>query len=75
MVLLPATIITRRLLTNAWNSWCVVLIIALATRVGAQDLEDTEVNSDLPAQVLAGMDMSHSSYRLDAFDCDKPEHT
>ena len=51
MVLLPVTIITRRLLTNAWNSWCVVLIIALATRARAQDLEDTEVNSDLPAQV------------------------
>ena len=73
MVLLPVTIITCRLLTNAWNSWCVVLIIALATRAGAQDLEDTEVNSDLPAQVLKGMDMSHSSYRLDAFDCDEPE--
>ena len=73
MVLIPVTIITNRLLTNAWNSWCVVLIIALATRIGAQDLEDTEVSSDIPAQVLAGMDMSHSSYRLDAFDCDEPE--
>ena len=72
MVLLPVTIITSRLLTNAWNSWCVVLIIALATRAGAQDLEDTEGNSDLPAQILKEMDMSHSSYRLDAFDCDEP---
>ena len=49
MVLLPVTIITRRLLTNAWNSWCVVLIIVLAARVGAQDVEDVEVTSDLPA--------------------------
>ena len=73
MVLLPATIITRRLLTNAWNSWCIVLIIVLATRTGPQDLEDTEVTSELPAQVLKGMDMSHSTYRLDAFDCHKPE--
>ena len=73
MVLLPATIITRRLLTNVWNSWCVVLIIVLATRIEAQDLEDTEVNSDLLAQVLAGMDMSHGSYCLDAFNCDEPE--
>ena len=72
MVLLLATIITCQLLTNAWNSWCVVLIIALATRAGAQDLENTEVNSDLPAQVLKGMDMSHSSYCLDAFNCDEP---
>ena len=50
-----------------------VLIIVLATRIEAQDLEDTEANSDLPTQVLAGMDMSHGSYCLDAFDCDKPE--
>ena len=73
MVLLPATIITRRLFTDTWKSWCVVLSIALAPRIRAQDLEDIEVSSDLPAQVLLGMDMSHSSYRLDAFDCDKPE--
>ena len=73
MVPLPVTIITHRLLTNACNSWCVVLIIALASRAGAQDLEDAEVTSDLPAQVLKGMDMSHSSYRLDAFDCEEPE--
>ena len=36
-------------------------------------MEDTEANSGLPAQVLKGMDMSHGSYRLDAFDCDEPE--
>ena len=73
MVLLPATIITRRLLTNAWNSWCVVMIIVLASRVRAQNIEDTEASSDLPAQVLEGMDMSHATYRLDAFDCDELE--
>ena len=50
-----------------------VLIIVLATRIEAQDLENTETNSDIPAQVLAGMDMSHGLYRLDAFDCDEPE--
>ena len=70
---LPTTTITRWLLTNVCNSWCAVLIIALASRAGAQDLEDAEVTSDLPAQVLKGMDMSHSSYHLDAFDCDQPE--
>ena len=63
MVLLPATIITRQLLTNAWNSWCIVLIIVLATRTGAQDSGDTEVTGE-----LKGMDMSHSTYHLDAFD-------
>ena len=73
MVLLPATIITRRLLTNAWNSWCVVPVIVLATRIEAQDLEDTEANSDLPTQVLAGMDMSHGLYHLDTFNCDESE--
>ena len=73
LVLYPAAIITRRLLTNAWNSWCVVMIIVLATQTGAQDLEDIEVSSIPPNQVLAGMDMSHGSYRLDAFDCDEPE--
>ena len=73
LVLYPAAIITRQLLTNAWNSWCVVLIIVLATGIEAQDLENTETNSDIPTQVLAGMDMSHGSYRLDAFDCDEPE--
>ena len=36
-------------------------------------MEDTEVTSDLPAQVLKGMDMSHSTYRLDTFNCDEPE--
>ena len=36
-------------------------------------MEDTGVTSDLPAQVLKGMDMSHPSYHLDAFDCDQPE--
>ena len=49
------------------------MIMVLATRTGAQDLEDTEASSDLPTQVLAGMDMSHGFYRLDAFDCDEPE--
>ena len=73
MVSLPVTIITCRLLTNACNSWCAVLIIALASRAGAQDLEDAKVTSDLPAQVLKEMDMSHSSYHLDSFDCDEPE--
>ena len=73
MVLLPVTIITRWLLTNACNSSGVVLVMVLIARVGDQDLEDTEANSGLPAQVLKGMDMSHGSYRLDAFDCDEPE--
>ena len=49
------------------------MIIELASRAGAQDLEDPEVTSDLPPQVLKGMDMSHSSFRLDAFICDQPE--
>ena len=73
MALYPAVIITRRLLTNAWSSWCVVMVIVLATQTGAQDLEDMEVGTVPPNQVLAGMDMSHGLYRLDAFDCDEPE--
>ena len=73
MVLLPATIITRRLLTNVWNSWCVVMIIVIAIKAGAQDLESTKESDDLPAQVLKGMDMSHETYHHDTFDCDKPE--
>ena len=32
MVLLPATIITHRLLTNIWNSWCIVMILVIATK-------------------------------------------
>ena len=39
MVLLPATIITCRLLTNIWNSWCITMIIIIATKARAQDLE------------------------------------
>ena len=50
-----------------------VMIINLAARVRAQDVEDAEASSDLPAQVLKGMDMSHSTYCLDAFHCDEPE--
>ena len=49
MVLLPVTIITRRLLTNAWNSWGVVLVMILITGVGAQDLGEIEADSGLPA--------------------------
>ena len=36
-------------------------------------MEDAGVTSDIPAQVLKEMDMSHSSYCLDAIDCDQPE--
>ena len=68
MVLYPVDIITRRLLTNAWSSWCVVMVVMLTAQTGAQGLEDMEVSSEPPNQVLAGMDMSHGSYRLDAFD-------
>ena len=38
------------------------MIIVLATRTKAQDLEDTEASSNLPNQMLAGMDMSHGMY-------------
>ena len=37
-----------------------VMIIVIAARVGAQNVEDTEASSDLPAQVLKGMDMSYA---------------
>ena len=73
MVLLPATIITRRLLTNIWNSWCVAMIIVIATQARAQDLETLAETNELPPQVLKGMDMSHQAYRLNTFDCDEPE--
>ena len=63
MALYPAVIITWRLLTNAWSSWCVVMVIVLAAQTGAQDLEDMEVSSVPPNQVLSGMDISHGSYR------------
>ena len=49
------------------------MIIIIATKAGAQDLENTEESNVLPAQVLKEMDMSHKSYRLNAFDCGKPE--
>ena len=50
------------------------MVIVIATRVGAQDLENSRDSDDLPAQVLKGMDMSHEAYRLEAFDCDEPEN-
>ena len=62
MALLPVTIIIQWLLTNAWNGWCVVLIVVIVMGAGAQDCEGLKANRDLPAQVLKGMDMSHSSY-------------
>ena len=73
MVLLPATIITRRLLTNVWNSWCIAMIIVIATKARAQDLKTLTETNELPPQVLKGIDMSHQAYRLNTFDCDKPE--
>ena len=48
MALYPAVIITRRLLTNAWSSWCVVMVVMLTAQTGAQGLEDMEVSSDPP---------------------------
>ena len=36
-------------------------------------MEGAGIISDLPEQVLQGMDTSHSSYCLDAFNCDQPE--
>ena len=60
MVLLPATI-THRLLTNIWNSWCVVMIIIVATKAGAQDLESIMEPDSLPTQVLKEIDMSHET--------------
>ena len=73
MILLPTTTITRRLLTNAWNSWCIVMIIVIATEARAHDLETLTDTNNLPPQVLKGMDMSHKAYQFDAFDCDEPE--
>ena len=72
MILLPTTIITCRLLTNARNSWCIVMIIVIATEARAQDLEKLTDTNNLPPQVLKGMDMSHEAYCFDAFDCDEP---
>ena len=69
MVLLPATIIPRRLVTNAWNSWCIVMLIVIATEARAQNLETLTGTNGLPPQVLQGMDMSHEAYRF----CDEPE--
>ena len=62
MALLPVTIIIRWLLTNAWNGWCMVLIVVIVTGAGAQDRRALEANGGLPTQVLEGMEMSHSSY-------------
>ena len=49
------------------------MIIVIATNAGALDLESIIEPDDLPAQVLKGMDMSHEAYRLEAFDCDRPQ--
>ena len=73
MILLPTTIITCRLLTNARNSWCIVMIIVIATEARAQDLEKLTDTNNLPPQVLKGMEMFHKAYRFDAFDCEEPE--
>ena len=37
-VLLPATIIPHRMLLNAWNSWCIVMLVVIVTEASAQDL-------------------------------------
>ena len=71
MILLPATIITRRLLTNVWNSWCIVMIIIITAKVRAQDIETLTETDKLHPQVLKGMDMSHQAKHFDVFDCDK----
>ena len=69
----PTTTVTHWWLKYVCNNWCAILVITLASKAGAQEVEDAGVTSDLPEQVLQGMDMSHSSYRLDAFNCDQPE--
>ena len=49
------------------------MIIVTITGVMAQDPKVSEIKESLPMQVLEGMDMSHASYKLEAFDCDEPE--
>ena len=45
----------------------------VSTFTRAQESGDLEGNKQFPAWALSGMDMSHDSYKLEAFDCDDPE--
>ena len=73
MVHVPATIVTRRMLLNAWNGWFIVMLIIIITGVSVQDPGSTPNGDGLPPQVRKGMDMSHKAYRFGAFNCDEPE--
>ena len=73
MVLVPTTIVTRRMLLNAWNGWCIVMLIIIITGVSVQDPGSTPNVDGLPPQVHKGMKMSHEAYRFESFDCNEPE--
>ena len=72
MVLLPATIIACRILLNAWNSWCIVMLVVIVIEASAQDPEALTGIDRLPPQ-CRGLDMSQEAYRFVVFGCEKPE--
>ena len=55
------------------KSWWILMMVMTITGAKTQDPGVSEIKGDLPLQVLEGMDMSHASYKLEAFDCDEPE--
>ena len=73
MILIPATIVTPRMLLNTWNGWRIVMLIIIITGASAQYLESPPGVDSLPPQVRKGIDMSHEAYHFRAFDCDEPE--
>ena len=68
-MLCPVILVAYRLLLHWWGVLCLILALT-ATVVQAQ--EEAGI-SELPPQVLKGMDMSYQVYKLEAFDCDDPE--
>ena len=68
-MLCPVILVAYRWLLYWWGMVCLVLAL---TATGAQAQEEGGI-SELPPQVLKGIDMSHQAYELEAFDCDNPE--
>ena len=70
LLLIPVTVAAYRLGIHAWNSWCVAMLVILATGVQTLNANILQDSNGLPVR---GINLLQEAYRFKAFDCDKPE--
>lgn len=70
LLLIPATMVAYRLGIHTWNIWYVAILVILATRVKAQEINLSQNSDGLP---LREINTSQEEYQFKAFNCDEPE--